>query len=100
MRNSRRAVNAFLLSSLVGAITRPLAAVADVAAKQHAVPDEVIDRSFGVKADGKTNDLAALQKAVDNSVGKTLVITGPCRIDAEGLHMRNNSRVRFAPGGS
>lgn len=100
VRNSRRAVNAFLLSSMVGAITRPLAAVADVVTNKHVAPDEVIDRSFGVKADGTTNDRAALQKAVDNSVGKTLVITGPCRIDAEGLHMRTNSRVRFAPGAS
>lgn len=100
VRNSRRAINAFLLSSVVAAISRPLAAVADVVTNSHASADEVIDRSFGVRADGKTNDRAALQKAVDMSVGKTLVITGPCRIDAQGLHMRNNSRVRFAPGAS
>ncbi|MFM0630087.1 hypothetical protein [Paraburkholderia xenovorans] len=85
---------------MVGAITRPLAAVADVVTNQRAAADEVVDRWFGVSADGKTNDRAALQKAVDSSVGKTLVITGPCRIDAQGLHMRNNSRVRFAPGAS
>ncbi|MFM0551143.1 right-handed parallel beta-helix repeat-containing protein [Paraburkholderia sediminicola] len=93
-------MNAFLLSSMVGAITRPLAAVADVVTNQRASGDEVVDRWFGVSADGKTNDRAALQKAVDSSIGKTLVITGPCRIDAQGLHMRSNSRVRFAPGAS
>ena len=85
---------------MVGAITRPLAAVADVVTNQRAAADEVVDRWFGVSADGKTNDRPALQKAVDSSVGKTLVITGPCRIDAQGLHMRSNSRVRFAPGAS
>lgn len=100
MRNSRRAVNAFLLGSVVGAIARPLAAVADVVTGRHASADEVVDRWFGVRADGKTNDREALQKAVDSAVGKTLVITGPCRLDEQGLHMRSNSRLRFMPNAS
>ena len=100
MRNSRRAVNAFLLGSMVGAISRPLVAMADAVNNQRPAPEEVVDRWFGVRADGKTNDRAALQKAVDGAIGKTLVITGPCRIDEQGVHMRSNSRVRFAPGAS
>ncbi|WP_235007820.1 right-handed parallel beta-helix repeat-containing protein [Caballeronia humi] len=82
------------------AITRPFAAVADVGTSQHAPADEVVDRWFGVRADGKTNDREALQKAVDSAVGKTLVITGSCRLDEQGLHMRSNSRLRFMPGAS
>ena len=100
MHNSRRAVNVFILGSMVGAITRPLASVADVVTNQHASTDEVVDRWFGVRADGKTNDRAALQKAVDSAVGKTLVISGPCRLDGQGLHMRSNSHVRFMPEAS
>lgn len=103
MRKGRRAVNALLLGGMVGAVGKPLVATANVpnaASTEPGGPEEVVDRWFGVTADGKTNDRAALQKAVDSSVGKTLLITGPCRMDADGLHLRSNSRVRFTPGGS
>lgn len=100
MRSSRRAVIAFVAGSVVGAVGRPLVAWAGVVDNQRTATEEVVDKAFGVRGDGKTNDRAALQKAIDSSVGKTLVITGPCRIDSSGLHMRSNSRVRFAPGAS
>jgi hypothetical protein len=60
----------------------------------------VMASSFGVAGDGQTNDRAQLQAAIDRSVGKTLVITGACRIDARGLDLRSGSRVRFAQGAS
>jgi hypothetical protein len=60
----------------------------------------VIDKSYGVKGDGATNDRAALQAALDASVGRTLLITGQCRIDVKGLDIRSGSHVSFAPGAS
>lgn len=60
----------------------------------------VTDKSFAVKGDGLTNDRANLQTAIDQSVGKTLLITGNSRIDVSGLTLRSGSRVRFAPGAS
>ncbi|SAK66630.1 Pectate lyase superfamily protein [Caballeronia temeraria] len=56
--------------------------------------------SFGVKADGKTNDRAALQAAIDGSVGQILVISGQVRMDTTGLKLRTNSHIRFASGAS
>ncbi|MFM0053950.1 hypothetical protein, partial [Caballeronia grimmiae] len=53
-----------------------------------------------VKGDGTTNDRAALQAAIDGSVGQILLITGKSRIDATGLTLRNNSHIRFAQGAS
>jgi len=58
------------------------------------------DKSFGVKGDGTTNDRAALQAAIDGSVGQILLITGKSRIDATGLTLRSNTHIRFAPGAS
>ena len=60
----------------------------------------VMASSFGVRGDGETNDRAQLQTAIDRSIGKTLMITGACRIDARGLDLRSGSRVRFAQGAS
>ena len=60
----------------------------------------LLDTSFGVKGDGSTNDRAALQRAIDGSVGQILLITGKSRIDAAGLTLRTNSHVRFASGAS
>jgi hypothetical protein len=56
--------------------------------------------SFGVKADGTTNDTKALQAAIDGTVGQILLITGQCRIDTTGLNVRSNSHIRFASGAS
>jgi Right handed beta helix region len=98
--NKRRAVNTLLLSGVLGAISKPLVSAGAVMNNQKAAKDEVVDRWFGVSANGKTNDRAALQKAIDSAVGKTLVITGPCRIDAAGLHLRSNSHLRFTPEAS
>ncbi len=58
------------------------------------------DKSFGVKGDGSSNDRAALQAAIDGSVGQILLITGKSRIDATGLTLRSNTHIRFAPGAS
>ncbi|WP_244817777.1 right-handed parallel beta-helix repeat-containing protein [Caballeronia sp. Lep1P3] len=58
------------------------------------------DKSFGVKGDGTTNDRAALQAAIDGSVGQILLITGKSRIDATGLTLRSNTHIRFAQGAS
>ncbi|QIN62836.1 hypothetical protein SBC1_28530 [Caballeronia sp. SBC1] len=60
----------------------------------------LMDKAFGVKGDGRSNDRSSLQAAIDQSLGQTLMITGDCRIDAVGLALRSGSRVRFAPGAS
>ncbi|WP_245253953.1 right-handed parallel beta-helix repeat-containing protein [Paraburkholderia sp. LEh10] len=60
----------------------------------------VIDKTFNVKGDGQSNDRANLQRAIDQSVGKTLLLTGASRIDASGLQLRNGSHLRFEPGAS
>jgi hypothetical protein len=84
-----------LHSLLIGA-----ASAVGLDARAAAKREVVTDKSFGVKGDGKTNDRAALQRAIDRSVDQTLLITGKCRIDAKGLDLRRNSHVRFAPGAS
>jgi hypothetical protein len=56
--------------------------------------------SFGVKADGQTNDRAALQAAIDGSVGQILLISGQVRIDTTGLKLRTNTHIRFDTGAS
>jgi polygalacturonase len=62
-------------------------------------PTTVVNASsFGVKADGVTNDRVALQNAINNSVGKILLISGNVRIDSGGVDLRTNSYVRFASG--
>jgi polygalacturonase len=62
-------------------------------------PTTVVNAStFGVKADGSTNDRVALQKAIDGSIGKILLISGQVRIDVSGIDLHTNSYVRFAQG--
>ncbi|QIE24815.1 hypothetical protein [Caballeronia sp. SBC2] len=56
--------------------------------------------SFGVKADGSTNDRVALQNAINGSVGKILLISGQVRIDVTGVALLTNSYIRFASGAS
>ena len=53
-----------------------------------------------MKGDGTTNDRVNLQTAIDQSVGKTLLITGKSRIESKGLDLRRDSHVRFAPNAS
>ena len=60
----------------------------------------MLDTSFGVKGDGTTNDRAALQAAIDGSVGQILLITGKSRIDVTGLTLRSDTHIRFAKGAS
>ncbi|WP_167397576.1 right-handed parallel beta-helix repeat-containing protein [Paraburkholderia aromaticivorans] len=59
---------------------------------------EVAAQTFGVKADGRANDTAMLQRAIDNCVGKVLVISGKPRIDVQGLTLRSGTRIRFDGG--
>jgi hypothetical protein len=62
-------------------------------------PTVVVNAStFGVKADGKTNDRVALQNAINGSIGKILLISGQVRIDVAGIDLRTSSYVRFAQG--
>ncbi|VWC27985.1 hypothetical protein BPS26883_06238 [Burkholderia pseudomultivorans] len=77
-----------------------VAALGNLSSPAVAAEMEIIDKSFGVKGDGTSNDRAALQAAIDASVGQTLIITGNSRIDDKGLTIRSNSHIRFAPGAS
>jgi hypothetical protein len=95
MVGRRHVIETLLLGAFVG--TRGISAPQAAAASATEV---VVDTWFGVKGDGKTNDKANLQNAVDRSVGKTLLITGQSRIDASGLDMRTGSHLRFAPNAS
>jgi hypothetical protein len=76
-------------------------AVANAEANAAATPTTIVNASsFGVKADGKTNDRVALQNAINGSVGKILLISGQVRIDVTGVALVTNSYIRFAPGAS
>ncbi|WP_321795586.1 hypothetical protein [Caballeronia sp. J97] len=95
MVGRRRVIHSLLMGAVAGG-----AGVAGFGARAAQKRDIVIDKSFGVKGDGTTNDRMALQRAIDQSVDQTLVITGRCRIDEKGLDLRRNSHVRFARGAS
>ncbi|WP_459904881.1 glycoside hydrolase family protein [Caballeronia sp. HLA56] len=56
--------------------------------------------TFGVIGDGKSNDRARLQAAIDSTVGKTLLIEGRCRMDTRGLDLHSSTHLRFADGAS
>jgi polygalacturonase len=74
-------------------------AQAQAQAKAATTPTTIVNASsFGVKADGVTNDRVALQNAINNSIGKILLISGNVRIDSAGVDLRTNSYVRFASG--
>jgi parallel beta-helix repeat protein len=92
-------LKAVLYSGAVAALAKALSTAA-IAATPVLAPGEIADTSFGPMGDPRGNDRLALQRAIDSSVGKTLVITGPRRIDVAGLKMRTGSRVRFAPNAS
>jgi hypothetical protein len=104
LTDRRSALKALVLGAIPSLASLPTLGVANVQKPekpaQPGPDDEVVDRWFGVRADGKTNDREALQKAVDSSVGKTLVITGPCRLDPEGVFLRSHSRLRFTDNAS
>ncbi|SAK84205.1 Pectate lyase superfamily protein [Caballeronia calidae] len=78
----------------------PAAASSTTSAAADNTAGTVSASSFGVKADGKTNDRAALQAAIDGTVGQILLISGQVRIDTTGLTLRSNSHIRFASGAS
>jgi hypothetical protein len=96
--NPRGASSATGASSPAGASTP--AAPSTPASTPSNTDGVLLDTSFGVKGDGTTNDRAALQRAIDGSVGQILLITGKSRIDSAGLDLRTNSHVRFASGAS
>jgi len=56
--------------------------------------------TFGVKADGTSDDTAAMQAAINGTVGNILLISGQVRITATGLTLLTNSHLRFATGAS
>lgn len=88
---TRRGALKLAACSLLSVACRNVA-IADTA------PTAVNAQIFGVKADGKSNDTIALQRAIDSSVGNVLVITGSPRIDTQGLTVRSGTKIRFAKG--
>ncbi|WP_321795577.1 hypothetical protein [Caballeronia sp. J97] len=76
------------------------AAASSTSAASTSTAGTVAASSFGVKADGSTNDRAALQAAIDGTVGQILLISGQVRIDTTGLKLRSNTHIRFASGAS
>lgn len=95
MVGRRRVVHSLLLGAVAGG-----AGAMGFDTRATLEREVVADKSFGVKGDGVSNDRVHLQTAIDQSVGKTLLITGRSRIDTKGLDLRNNSHVRFAPNAS
>ncbi|MCG7403513.1 MULTISPECIES: hypothetical protein [Caballeronia] len=95
MVDRRQVIRSLLMGAVAGG-----AGVAGFDARAAQKRDVVTDKSFGVRGDGKTNDRIALQRAIDQSVDSTLLITGKCRIDDKGLDLRRDSHLRFAPGAS
>lgn len=56
--------------------------------------------TFGVKANGTSDDTAAMQAAINGTVGNILLISGQVRVTAAGLTLLTNSHLRFATGAS
>jgi hypothetical protein len=100
MGGRRGWLKAVMYGGAMGALGRGLGLPEAIAATPALAANEVADTAFGATGDPRGNDRLALQRAIDSSVGKTLVITGPRRIDVTGLQLRTGSHLRFAPNAS
>jgi hypothetical protein len=100
MTGRRGWLKAALYGGAMGALGHALSSAQAWGATPALAANEVADTSFGAMGDSQGNDRLALQHAIDSSIGKTLVITGPRRIDVAGLKLRTGSHVRFTPDAS
>lgn len=59
--------------------------------------DVVCVKDFGAVGDGQHDDTEAIQAALDNSSGKTVLFDGVFRLSDKGVRFRSNEKIVFTP---